>query len=115
MTVTTALTRGPTFSSRSRQTSANRTGYSLLNFTRAASWRTGMNMRSLSAMASSGSEGEVGFVAVRELHGAQAPAGREIAVEVGHDAAPLRFAEALGVARTQHFGQVPCLAAAVLR
>src|ERR1043166_6700152 len=115
ITVTTAFSCGPSFSRRSRQVSASLTGESWRDFTRAASSRTGRYRSSESAMWSSGAEGEVGFVAVRELGRTQALAAGEIAVEVTHDARPLRLGEAVRVARAQHLGEEPRLVAAVFR
>src|SRR5256885_11103337 len=107
ITVTTALSCGPSFSNRSRQISASLTGEIWRDLTRAASSRTGRYMSSESAMSSSGAEGEVGFVAVRELGHAQAFAARQVAVEIAHDAPPPRFREAGPVKRAPPPGEGP--------
>src|SRR5882672_8684166 len=115
ITVTTAFSCGPSFSSRSRHTSASFTGETWRDFTRAPSSRIGRYIRSESAMASSGAEGGVGFVAVREFGRAQALGTAQVTVDVADDAGPLLLLEAIGVARAQHLGQEPRLVAAVFR
>src|SRR5262245_23627670 len=122
ITVTTAFNLGPSVPSRSRHVSVSFTDVSFFAFTRAASSRTGVYSRSESAMGSSGgvadrsgAERDVGLVAVREFHPAQALTAGEIAVEVGGDAVPLRLVEAVRVARAQDLGEEPGLARAVLR
>src|SRR5580765_3206100 len=114
ISVTTAFSCGPSFSSPSRHTSASFTGETWRDFTRAPSSRTGRYIRSESAMASSGAEGGIGFVSVRELGCAQPLGAAEVAVDVADDARPLLFLEAIGIARAQHFGEESRLVAGVL-
>src|SRR5262245_7721054 len=85
ITVTTALYRGPSFSSRSRQLVANSTGDSLRARMRAASSRTGRKCVASSIMAASGVEGGVGLVAVRELGLSHPLASLQAAIQLARD------------------------------